>query len=95
MDARTNNVLVTWSSSPYDGSRIITGYAVEYSLVGSDVWTTATQNCNSLSYVLKGLQPGGRYVCRVRAMNVHGSSIPSLESDFFQLEETSKFVKFD
>ncbi|GJQ79662.1 hypothetical protein Trydic_g8731 [Trypoxylus dichotomus] len=95
IDARTDSATVAWSSSPYDGGRIITGYAVEYSLVGSDVWTTAIDNCHSLSYAVKGLQPGGRYVFRVRANNVHGSSIPSLESDIHQLEEHNESSTFE
>lgn len=85
-----DNVLVTWSSSPYDGGRIVDGYAVEYSMVGSDIWTTVIDECHSLSYIVRGLQPGGRYVFRVRAYNVHGYSKPSLESDIVQLEEHSK-----
>lgn len=84
------SVTIAWSSSPYDGGKIVTGFEVEYSLVGSEVWTTATDNCYSLSYVLEGLQPGARYVFRVRALNVHGYSKPGQESDVLQLEEKSK-----
>lgn len=68
----------------------MTGFVVEYSLVGSEVWTAATENCHSLSYVIRGLKPGGRYVFRVRAVNVHGSSPPGKESEVLQLEETSE-----
>lgn len=85
-----DTVNVAWSSSPYDGGKIVTGYAVEYSLVGSDIWTTAIENCHCLSYVVKGLQPGGRYVFRVRALNVHGYSKYSQESDIIQMEEQSE-----
>lgn len=89
--AELDNVTVAWSSSPYDGGRIVTGYAVEYSLVGSDIWTTAVEECHSLSYIVRGLQPGGKYMFRVRALNVHGYSKPSHESDIVQLEEHSKY----
>ncbi|KAJ8962969.1 hypothetical protein NQ314_005686 [Rhamnusium bicolor] len=85
--ANLDSVTVAWSSSPYDGGKIVNGYAVEYSMVGSDIWTTDIEECHSLSYVVRGLQPGGRYVFRVRALNVHGYSKPSLESDIVQLEE--------
>ena len=84
--------VVTWSSSPYDGGKMVTGFAVEYSLVGSDVWTTVTENCHSLSYTIKGLQPGGRYVFRVRALNMHGFSKPSVESDILQMTENGKLL---
>lgn len=89
--ASSDAVTVTWSSSPYDGGRIVTGFAVEYCLVGSDIWTEVTENCHSLSYTFRGLQPGARYVFRVRAQNVHGYSRPGLESDILQLEELSEY----
>ncbi|KAJ3662886.1 hypothetical protein Zmor_007204 [Zophobas morio] len=89
VSANMDSVTVAWSSSPYDGGKIVTGYAVEYSLAGSDVWTTATEDCYSLSYTISGLQPGARYIFRVRAQNVHGYSKPSQESDTLLLEEKS------
>lgn len=87
--ATLDSATVAWSSSPYDGGRIVTGFAVEYSLAGSDVWITAAENCHSLSYVIRGLQKGARYIFRVRASNVHGSSAPGLESEVIQMEEQS------
>lgn len=80
---------VTWSSSPYDGGCKITGYTVEYSLAGSEIWHTACDDCHSLRYILHGLQPGARYVVRIRANNIHGSSNASQESDVLQMEEES------
>ncbi|XP_017783475.1 PREDICTED: myosin light chain kinase, smooth muscle-like [Nicrophorus vespilloides] len=91
----TDCATVNWSSSPYDGGRKVTGFAVEYSLVGSDVWTTVAEDCNSLSYVVTGLQAGGRYVFRVRSVNVHGASQPSQESDILQLEEQNEKSSFE
>ncbi|KAG5884433.1 hypothetical protein JTB14_024376 [Gonioctena quinquepunctata] len=87
ISANQDSVTVAWSSSPYDGGKIVNGYAVEYSMVGSDIWTMVVDECHSLSYVVRGLQPGGRYVFRVRALNVHGYSRPSHESDVVVLEE--------
>lgn len=69
---------------------MITGYILEYSLAGSDVWTVAVEDWSYLSYQVQGLQPGARYIFRVRAINVHGASKPSLESDIVALEETGK-----
>jgi serine/threonine protein kinase len=90
VSADMDSVTVAWSSSPYDGGKIVTGFSVEYSLAGSDVWTTATEDCHSLSYTLRGLQPGARYVFRVCAQNVHGYSKPSHESDTWLLEEKNE-----
>lgn len=90
--AFNDSVMVAWSSSPYDGGKKVLGYAVEYSMVGSDIWTTAVDDCTYLSHPVVGLQPGGRYVFRVKAYNVHGYSRSSLESDIVQLEEHSKYT---
>lgn len=73
---------------------MVTGYALERSLAGSDVWSTITDNCHSLSHVVKGLQTGARYVFRVRAVNVHGSSSPSADSDVVQLEEQCMIINY-
>lgn len=70
---------------------MVTGYALEYSLAGSEVWSTVAENCHSLSHVVNGLQTGARYVFRVRAINIHGNSSPSAESDLVQLEEACMF----
>nr|XP_023019109.1 myosin light chain kinase, smooth muscle-like [Leptinotarsa decemlineata] len=95
ISASQDNVTVAWSSSPYDGGKIVNGYALEYSMVGSDIWTVLADECHSLSYVVRGLQPGGRYVFRVRAFNVHGYSRPSLESDVVILEEHDESISFE
>lgn len=85
-------MVVIWNGSPYDGGKIVTGYILEYSLAGSEVWTTAVDNWSYLSYEVKGLQPGARYLFRVKAINVHGASKPSLESDVVTLEEYGKLL---
>ncbi|XP_060535558.1 myosin light chain kinase, smooth muscle [Cylas formicarius] len=93
--AHLDTVTVAWSSSPYDGGRKVTCYVVEYTLFGSDIWTTAVDDCENLGYVVGGLQLGGRYVFRVRAVNVHGASRPSLESGIVQLEEHNESSSFE
>ncbi|KAF2897973.1 hypothetical protein ILUMI_08202 [Ignelater luminosus] len=93
--AGVDTAIVTWSSSPYDGGRIVTGFALEYSLLGSDVWTVAAENCHSLSYTVRGLQPGAQYIFRVRAINVHGSSQPSMESECVQMKEPDELFTFE
>uniref|UniRef100_A0A6P7FMT1 Myomesin-2-like n=1 Tax=Diabrotica virgifera virgifera TaxID=50390 RepID=A0A6P7FMT1_DIAVI len=67
---------------------MIQGYAVDYTLVGSDNWVTLEKVCQSHTYVVKDLlEPGAQYVFRIRALNVHGYSKPSLETQIVQLEE--------
>ncbi|KAF5273320.1 hypothetical protein FQR65_LT04742 [Abscondita terminalis] len=79
--AGAESVTVTWSTSPYDGGSIITGFALEYSLIGSNIWNVAVNNCHSLNYTVHGLKSNSIYVFRVRAINIYGSSPPSLVSD--------------
>lgn len=69
---------------------MVTGYILEYSLAGSDVWTAAVEDWSYLSYEVQGLRPGARYLFRVKAINVHGPSRPSFESDVVTLEEYGK-----
>lgn len=83
----TTTAVVVWSGSPYDGGRMVTGYTLEYSLAGSDVWTAAIEDWTYFSYEVQGLRPGARYLFRVKAMNVHGASKPSFESDIVTLDE--------
>lgn len=61
-------------------------------MVGTDIWKTDyICDKNLLSYTIKDLQPGEKYVFRLKAYNVHGYSEPSLESDIVQLDEHGKF----
>lgn len=87
-----NSVQVTWSSSPYDGGRIVTHFQVEYSLVGSDIWNPVTVKRNSLNYTVQNLQPGAKYVFRIRACNVHGFSIPGMYSDVIEINEIGQLI---
>ncbi|XP_071444620.1 titin homolog [Hetaerina americana] len=82
-----NNAVVSWSSAPYDGGRIVTSFCVEMKkgqLQGGgceeEEWEVVAQRCHSLSFVVTGLNPGEDYYFRVRAANVHGLSQPSCVS---------------
>ncbi|XP_046388866.1 titin homolog [Ischnura elegans] len=74
------SAVVSWSSAPYDGGRIVTSFCVEMRKgAGNDEdgWEVVAQRCHSLSLVVAGLNPGEDYFFRVRAANVHGLSLPS------------------
>ncbi|KAI5730222.1 hypothetical protein M8J76_011412 [Diaphorina citri] len=73
------SVVITWSSPPYDGGCMITGYVVEMK-AGTQPWVELSERCHSLSHAIHDLTPGQSYVFRVRAENVHGLSLPSSES---------------
>ncbi|XP_047115600.1 myosin light chain kinase, smooth muscle-like [Schistocerca piceifrons] len=75
--------LVAWSSAPYDGGCIVTGYSVEMRRADEDHWTTVADSCLSLSHHVSGLSEGYDYQFRVRAHNRHGASEPGLETPPF------------
>ncbi|PSN51430.1 hypothetical protein C0J52_05456, partial [Blattella germanica] len=77
------SVNVAWSSSPYDGGCMVTGYCIEKKRVQDSEWQVVTNRCYSFSYMVAGLTPGERYVFRVRAENAHGLSEASSESEPF------------
>ncbi|CAG0886838.1 unnamed protein product [Darwinula stevensoni] len=83
-----DSITLAWYGSAYDGGSIITGYIVEMKDVQDpgQTWVVACHKCNSTSYVVKGLMPGGEYVFRIRALNVHGVSAPSAESQPLKLD---------
>lgn len=90
--AEFDTASISWCSSPYDGGKVVTGFAVEHSLLGSDVWITTEVN-HSFNYQVRGLQPGAQYVFRIRAINVHGCSKPGIESDHIQMKELGNYCR--
>uniref|UniRef100_A0A8D8WY19 Myosin light chain kinase, smooth muscle n=1 Tax=Cacopsylla melanoneura TaxID=428564 RepID=A0A8D8WY19_9HEMI len=89
------SVVITWSSPPYDGGCMITGYVVEMR-TGTQPWVKLNERCHSLSHAIHGLVPGQSYVFRVRAENVHGLSHPSNESQPVQvLKEIVEIPPFE
>ncbi|KAB0796878.1 hypothetical protein PPYR_10939 [Photinus pyralis] len=87
--AEADCAVITWSSSPYDGGSIITGYALEYNKNGDNDWITAADNCHTFNYTLNGLESDSWYTFRVRAINVHGPSLPSPISDQIRSVDTA------
>uniref|UniRef100_A0A1B6CDT2 Myosin light chain kinase, smooth muscle-like n=2 Tax=Clastoptera arizonana TaxID=38151 RepID=A0A1B6CDT2_9HEMI len=79
------SVSVAWSSPPYDGGCVLTGYRVEMKTDSSEEWGVVAERCHSLSRVIRNLTTGQVYTFRVRAENIHGASEPSLESNPIKL----------
>ncbi|XP_066996546.2 titin homolog isoform X2 [Anabrus simplex] len=81
-----SGAMLTWSSAPYDGGCMVTGFCVEMRQDGSSDWQPIAHVSHSLSYVVRDLTPGDSYVFRVRAENIHGESEPSMESAPFSFQ---------
>ncbi|XP_023315509.1 uncharacterized protein LOC106652366 isoform X1 [Trichogramma pretiosum] len=82
---RELGVTISWGSPIYDGGCALTGYTVECRSVGQLHWQIIAENCHRLSHNTTALKPGASYIFRVRALNVHGPSQPSPESEIFKL----------
>lgn len=67
---------VTWQSS----SNRLETYEIEYSIVGSQTWEKQRCDSNSTSCTVRGLQPGEKYIFRIRTYNTFGYSDPSPEA---------------
>ncbi|XP_033210455.1 titin homolog isoform X2 [Belonocnema kinseyi] len=87
------SVNVAWCSPPYDGGCALTGYSIEMRQVNEESWTLVAETYHSLSHTVTGLVPEQTYLFRVRAINIHGASEPSIESDPFTVGR--KMEKFD
>ena len=85
IDANRTSLTLAWYGSTFDGGSIVTGYQVESSSwpISSDSkppeatdWTVLTEDWNSTSYIVKGLDSSREYIFRVRARNIHGPGRP-------------------
>lgn len=72
-----DGVEVKWQNS---GNRNCDTYEVEYSIAGSATWQKQHCDGNSISCIVRELQPGQRYIFRISAYNAAGQSAPSPES---------------
>ena len=90
----TPSVNVAWCSPPYDGGCALTGYSIEMRQVDEENWTLVAETYHSLSHTVTGLVPDQTYLFRVKAINIHGASEPSIESDPFTVgRKMQKFVE--
>ncbi|KAG5841588.1 hypothetical protein ANANG_G00168210 [Anguilla anguilla] len=73
-------MVVTWSST--QETEEFLGYYIDYSVVGSNVWTPCNNNpVKGNRFVCHGLNAGDTCVFRVKAVNVAGYSLNSEESE--------------
>ncbi|XP_053308742.1 myosin light chain kinase, smooth muscle-like [Spea bombifrons] len=81
---KATSLTLSWSGPCYDGGSAVLSYWVEVKRVGQkeEAWRLLTDCCvNTSCQVTEGLEPGGQYQFRVRAVNVHGVSEAGEESD--------------
>jgi titin len=72
---------VRFTAPANNGGSAITGYAVRFSVVNSDVWSTATlTGSTSTSFTQTGLTPATSYIFQVAAINAAGQGAWSANS---------------
>ena len=72
--ATPTTVPLSWTAPEHQGATVVTGYKVEWSLDGNDVWSLALANTGSdaTSWTHTGLAPSTTYYYRVSAINSVG-----------------------
>jgi hypothetical protein len=69
------SVTVTWMAPPETGPQV-TGYFVEYRVIGSEIWTRVQVDDPSVrSWILEGLDPARAYEIRVAAVTEEGLGV--------------------
>ncbi|ERL85176.1 hypothetical protein D910_02598 [Dendroctonus ponderosae] len=71
-----DSISLSWNPPTDDGGGDITGYIVEISEFGTDLWRPCPGFCPRPSFTARGLTEGKKYVFRVRAENIYGVSEP-------------------
>ena len=79
---------VTWTAPASNGGSAITGYAVRFSVVNSNVWSTATLTGSTLtSFTQTGLTPTTSYIFQVAAINAAGQGAWSANSSSVLIQD--------
>ena len=78
----TSQIDLAWNAPDYDGGDDISGYLIEESRDGGEMWTDLVANTGSTStdYTHTGLEPATTRHYRVAALNSAGASPPSNEA---------------
>uniref|UniRef100_W5NJL7 Myomesin 2a n=1 Tax=Lepisosteus oculatus TaxID=7918 RepID=W5NJL7_LEPOC len=94
-EIRNTSLVILWKAPLYAGKSPVTGYYVEMSTVGSEVWTTVNEKAISHCYLkVTNLEEASSYMFRVRAVNAAGKGKPSDVSEpvFVQARPDTKEV---
>ncbi|ABK77880.1 conserved hypothetical protein [Cenarchaeum symbiosum A] len=81
-DIAPDEIQLSWSPPEDDGGSPITGYSIEYKILGDTEFKTLKDDTesNSTTYTHKGVEKGEDYVYRIYAINADGMSDRSAEA---------------
>ncbi|XP_011705986.1 PREDICTED: titin-like [Wasmannia auropunctata] len=93
----TGQTTIVWRSPPYDGGRTVIGYTVEAKRAGESTWMVIAESSHSLSHTVATTErnsviPGENYCFRIRAENIHGLSVPGMESDLVRIPKSEEIM---
>ena len=84
---------ISWTLPTSDGGSPITDYVIEYSVAGSDTWTTFADGVSTAtSATITGLVAGNAYEFRVSTKNLIGNSLPSFTSPVVETLPTAPTI---
>ena len=66
-------IFVSWNAPASNGGSDITGYSVQYRVIGTTSWMTVTRTGAAVGQTITGLTANTAYVVRVAAMNYKGT----------------------
>jgi len=79
---------VSWTAPTNNGGSAVTGYAVRYSVVNSNVWSTSTLTGSTLtSFTQTGLTPATSYIFQIAAINAAGQGAWSANSSSVLIQD--------
>ncbi|XP_047017644.1 myosin binding protein Ca isoform X2 [Ictalurus punctatus] len=77
-DITDNTCAIKWRPPERIGAGGVDGYIIEYCIEGGSEWVQANETpVDKISYRVRGLQIGEKYLFRVKAVNVAGLSPPA------------------
>ncbi|MCJ8738990.1 hypothetical protein PDJAM_G00041840 [Pangasius djambal] len=77
-DITDNTCALKWRPPERIGAGGVDGYIVEYCIEGGSEWVQANETpVDKISYRVRGLQVGEKYLFRVKAVNIAGQSPPA------------------
>ncbi|XP_066264227.1 titin-like [Branchiostoma lanceolatum] len=74
LEITRSSVTLSWARPTHDGGSKLTSYIIERRLAKEEKWTQhITSDLGNLTYAVKGLKQGEKYVFRVKAKNAAGT----------------------
>ncbi|GAA6079442.1 myosin binding protein Ca isoform X1, partial [Tachysurus ichikawai] len=90
-DITDNTCALKWRPPEKIGAGGVDGYIIEYCLEGGSEWVQANETpVDKITYRVRGLQVGEKYLFRVKAVNIGGQSPPAVINQGVTIREITE-----